>query len=95
MSAPVGGEYRLTPDWYARVHRRDAEFTATEYAMIEFADEARGQVWPAIGPEFVLPPSEFEQAAEHTRLFLDRLFAPYRSHAEPGAASDPGGDIRT
>ena len=31
----------------------------------------------AAGPEFVLLKEEFEQAAEHTRIFLKKLFKPY------------------
>jgi hypothetical protein len=78
MPAPVGGMYRLTPEWYARVHRLDDEFAASELAAIEFGEELVAQEWPEVGPEFVLPAAEFEQAAEHTRRSLDRLFAPYR-----------------
>jgi hypothetical protein len=74
MPVPVGGKYRLTPEWFARIHGRDAEFAASELAMVECADEMQGREWPAVGPEFVLPEAEFEQAAEHTRRFLDELF---------------------
>ena len=80
MSVPAGGVYRLTPEWFARVHRRDTEFSAPEYAAIELIDELQGQEWPVVRPEFMLPAHEFARADGHTRLFLDRLFAPYRKH---------------
>lgn len=76
LQLPIDCSYRLTSEWFSRVHRYDQEFSATELAMIEFADELQMQEWPAIGEEFVLSESEFERAAKHTRQFLDRLFAP-------------------
>ena len=63
MPFPTGGLYRLTPEWFTRVHRRNDEFSASEYAMIEFAEELEAQEWPAVGPEFVLPEGSSSGAA--------------------------------
>jgi hypothetical protein len=70
--------YRLTPEWYARVHQRDHEITQPELAVIEFAEELEADEWSAVGAEFVLPPDEYERAAKHARQYLDRLFVRHR-----------------
>jgi hypothetical protein len=74
---PAGGLYRLTPEWYARVHRSDGKFSASDYAMIEFADELQSQEWAEVGvAEFELSMLAYQSAATHTQQYLDRLFTP-------------------
>ena len=78
MTVTSGELYRLTPEWYSRVHRWNPEFAASELAMIEVSDELVLQEWPAIEREYMLPEPEFERAVEHTRHYLVKLFASYK-----------------
>jgi hypothetical protein len=76
---PTEGLYRLTPEWYARIHSQDETVSPSELAMLEVAEELQEGGWPEVAATpFVLPRDEFHRAADHTRQYLDVLFAPHR-----------------
>lgn len=74
ITFPTEGKYRLSSEWFDRVHQHDDEFAASEHAMLEFSERLEAQEWPTIATEFVLPMAEFQRAADYTRQSLDRLF---------------------
>jgi hypothetical protein len=75
MRVPENGRYRLTQDWHVRLHRLDEAYGAAEHGLIEFEDEFLAREWPAVdGVNFVLPPAEYQQAADGVRQYHAKVF---------------------
>lgn len=75
LPVPENGHYRSTPEWYDRLHRFDAASGGAELGLIEFEEEFLAREWPvAEGVDFVLPPAEYQQAADRVRRYHAEVF---------------------
>jgi hypothetical protein len=72
-------KYRVSAEWYARIHNRDGKFGASELAMVDFFDELQDGNYPEVGLDFVLEEQEYREAANCAQERLDRLFGKDRS----------------
>jgi len=75
MPVPENGRYRVTADWYERLHRLDDVAPAPELGLLEFEEGFLGREWPVVsGAAFVLPAAEYQQAAERVRQYHAGVF---------------------
>jgi hypothetical protein len=69
MPPPVGGHYRLSPEWRPRVRQWDGRSAVPEEGMIAFAEWLSSGEWPVVCPAgYALGRDEYEAAvAGHPR----------------------------
>lgn len=71
---PTDGRYVVNPAWFARIHDRLTELSASEHIALDFSVELEAADWPEVGKAFVLDEAEYRKAEESTKRYLDELF---------------------